>query len=271
MMALGACGNKEEQLQKQVDSLRTALTERQGDYDQLNSFLFEVSAGLDSINSQEETLWKNDSESPLPSRDEVKARLKSIKNTLGQQRDRISRLEKELAANQGDAKKLRGVIAALKEQLEQKDAQITELLAQLEQSNLSIEELRGNVEKLNKLTSEQASTIATQSETLQSQDKALNEGFVKIATKSELKAAGLLQGGFLKKSKVDYTKVDRSLFQTVDIREVTEIPIPSKKAKILTPIPTDSYTLREDGQSTILTITNPTRFWSVSNFLIIQI
>ncbi len=112
--------------------------------------------------------------------------------------------------------------------------------------------------------------IAEQEEVLVQQDALLNEGYVKIGSKAELKAAGLLTGGFLKKNKVDMSSIDKSLFQKVDIRHVTEIPIPSKKPKLLSPAPADSYHFETDGGSSTLVITNPTRFWSVSNFLIIQ-
>ena len=167
-------------------------------------------------------------------------------------------------------KKLKTVIDALKQQIEQKDAQITDLLTQLEQSNLSVEQLTERVGMLTQQAEEQQGLIAQQEEVMQSQDQALNEAFVKIGSKKELKDAGLLSGGFMKKSKVDYSNVDRELFKAIDVRHVTEIAIPSKNPKLLTPVPASSYTLKKDGDKTTLSITDPAKFWSVSNFLIIQ-
>jgi uncharacterized membrane protein len=269
-MVMASCGNKAEELQKQVDSLQTALTERTGDYDRLNEFLAVVNEGLDSIAIQENGLLVRNPESPLPSRAEMKKGLSELKNTLQSQRERIAKLEKDLAAGRGDISKLRGIINVLKEQIEAKDAQISDLLAQLEQSNISIEQLTTRVGNLTQQNVQQEVKIAEQEEVMAVQDQMLNEGFIKIASKKELKDAGLLSGGFLAKKKVDMSKVDQKLFQKVDIRNVTEIPIPSKKPTILSPNPAGSYRLEQGNNSSTLIITDPGKFWSVSNFLIIQ-
>lgn len=270
-MVMASCGNKAEELQKQVDSLQTALTERTGDYDRLNEFLAVVNEGLDSISVQENGLLVRNPESPLPSRAEMKKGLSELKNTLQTQRERIAKLEKDLAAGRGDISKLRGIINVLKEQIEAKDAQISDLLAQLEQSNISIEQLTTRVGNLTQQNVQQEVKIAEQEEVMAVQDQMLNEGFIKIASKKELKDAGLLSGGGLfSKKKVDMSKVDQKLFQKVDIRNVKEIPIPSKKPVILSPNPTGSYRLEQGDNSSTLIITDPGKFWSVSNFLIIQ-
>ena len=269
-LVLSSCGQQAEKLQTQVDSLQNALAERNNDYVQLHDFITVISNGLDSIAIQENTLLARNPESPIPNKEQMKQGLRQLKETLQQQRERITSLEKELKAGQGDAQKLRTIIAALKSQIEQKDAQISDLLAQLEQGNIQIGELTAQVSALTQQTEEQQTQITQQNEVMQAQDQALNEGFIKIGTKQELKDAGLLSGGFMKKSKVDYAQVDRSQFQTVDIRQVTEIPIPSRSPKLLTPVPAGSYTLQQDGTSTTLVITDQTKFWSISNFLIIQ-
>ena len=270
LLMTASCGNKAELLQQKVDSLQTALHERNGDFDRLNEFLLVVSDGLDSIAAQETGLLVRNPESPLPSRSEMKKGLQHLKETLAEQRERIADMEKELASSKGDVRRLKGVINALKQQIEMKDAQISELLLQLEQSNLSIEQLTTRVGSLTQQNVQQEVKIAEQEEVLVQQDALLNEGYVKVGTKSELKAEGLLTGGFLKKKKVDMSAVNKSLFQKVDIREVTEIPIPSKKPKVLSPNPADSYRIESDGSTSTLIITDPTRFWSVSNYLIIQ-
>lgn len=101
-------------------------------------------------------------------------------------------------------------------------------------------------------------------------DEIVNERYLKIASKAELRKEGLLTGGFLKKSKIDFSKIDKQQFRTIDIRYFTELEIDSKNPKILTDVPTDSYTLEKKDNKTILRITDPVRFWGLSNFLIIQ-
>lgn len=270
VMSVASCGNKVGELQQQVDSLQTALLQTEGDYNRLNDYLTVISDGLDSISAQEQGLLVRTPESPLPSRSEMKEGLNTLKNTLQEQRERIAKLEQEVSQGKGNVKKLQGIIAYLKEQIEAKDAQISDLLEQLDKSNMTVEQLTTRVGNLTQQNVLQEVKITEQEDVIQVQDQMLNEGYIKIASKSELKKAGLLTGGFLKKKTVDFSQIDASQFQKVDIRQVTEIPIPSKSVKILSSMPADSYTLQEDGKSTTLVITNPGRFWSVTNFLIIQ-
>ena len=268
---LSACGNKTEQMQNTIDSLQTALQQREGDYGQLNEFLTVIAEGLDSISAQEGNIFGGNPESPTLSRDQVKRNLAEFRQTLARQRERIAELEKQLAAGKGNLAQLRTIVATLKEQLAAKEAEAEELRAQLEDSNKSVAELQSHVAALSQRAVVQDEKIAAQGDILRAQDEALNEGFVRIGTKAELKAAGLLTGGGLfSKKKVDYQNLDQSLFQKVDIRQATEINIPAKKVKVLTPAPADSYTVQPVGDGNVLTITNPARFWSASKYLIIQ-
>ena len=96
---------------------------------------------------------------------------------------------------------------------------------------------------------------------------------MKIGTKKQLKDAGLLKTGFLKKKKVEYSNVDKTKFMKVDIRKFRSIQLKSNNPKILTPMPNTSsfhFDDNTDGNVTLI-IDNPTKFWSVSNYLIIQL
>lgn len=270
-MTVVSCDNKTEQLQEQINALQSELTERNQQYSQLSEFISVISDGLDSISIQENGIRQMSPESPISSKEQMKTRLSELKNTVSEQRNRLAQLENDLASNKGDNKKLRNLIATYKKQLEDKEAQVADLLKQLTESKLTVKELQGHVDRLVTLVSDQEETIDAQSEALASKDKMLNTGFIKIGNKKELKESGLLQGGFLKKKKVDYSKIDLNQFQSIDIRTVTEIPIPAKKAKLLTPVPEDSYEIQEKGTKCSIIIRDKTKFWSVSNFLIIEI
>ena len=89
--------------------------------------------------------------------------------------------------------------------------------------------------------------------------------------KKALKESGLAEGGSLfKKLKVNATNIDKNLFKKIDIRETTSFQIPGSSAEILSQVPAGSYKLTKGNNATTLTITDPTRFWSVSRFLIIK-
>ena len=56
------------------------------------------------------------------------------------------------------------------------------------------------------------------------------------------------------------------------MRELTSLPLNSKKAKLLSTHPSDSYTLEagDDGMQT-LKINNPSAFWKQTKYLVVMI
>jgi hypothetical protein len=99
----------------------------------------------------------------------------------------------------------------------------------------------------------------------------MNKCYYVAASKKELKSHNILESGFLKKSKLMAGDFDKTFFTTSDRRSLNEIKLHSKKAKVLTNQPAASYSIiDEDGQK-VLRITNKDQFWSLGNYLVIQI
>ena len=269
-ICLFSCGNKSAADQAHVDSLETSLAESNANNQQLNEFLTVVATALDSIEMQESQLYNTGSESPVPNQAKIKSQLNQLKATLQSQRERIGQLEKQMKLDSDNAKKLQRVITALKNQLTEKEKQIASLEEEIAGKNITINGLRNYMTQLRQQNTQQQEVIESNSETIQAQDEKLNEAYIIMATKSALKDAGLLKGGFMKKSTIDINSIDKNLALTVDIRKTTEININSKKAKVLTQMPTDAYTIENGKDKSVLRISNPTRFWSVTRYLIIQ-
>lgn len=265
-----SCNGGSNPTKEQLDSLQTAYDQRNADYNELNEFLSVIATGLDSIALQEGQIL-TPGESPALNREQIKKNLDAYKQTLDTQRQRIDELEKKLKTGNANSAQMKTIIASLKQQLAQKDEEIAQLRKQVDDQNVDINSLKENVENLRQRNEMQAGLIVSQQETILSQDASLNTAYIKIATKKDLKEAGLLTGGFLKKTKVDFTKIDKSLFRAVDIREIEKIDIPAEKAKVMTPQPENSYRIDKIGKNNVLSIVNPEKFWGVSNFVIIEI
>ena len=66
--------------------------------------------------------------------------------------------------------------------------------------------------------------------------------------------------------------MNKDYFTQIDIRTTKEIKLYSKSADLLTTHPEGSYVLEQDDKEQLtLKITDPTRFWSVSKYLVIQV
>ena len=265
-----SCNGGSASMKEQLDSLQTAYEQRNADYNELNEYLGVIATGLDSIALQEGQLLKND-ESPTLNREQIKKNLDAFQETLKNQRERIDVMEKKLKTNQKYSAHLRSIIATMKQQLAQKDEEIANLRKLVDDKNVDIAMLKQNVQNLQQRNEMQAGLIASQAETINAQDAAIHTAYIKIGTKKELNELGLRTKKFLGKAKADYTKFDKSLFTAVDIRNAGQIDIPNtKKAKLLTAQPEDSYRFDKAGDSMVLTVTNSEKFWGVSDFVIIQ-
>lgn len=244
--------------------------------DELNGVIATIATGLDSIAVQEHILFTNKgNDGVMLNRHQIAANLKNMADILARQRQRIQVLQDSLAhkASSQGVERLQKVMEFLNRQLADKDRVIRSLRADLNSSRKNVTQLRASLSDMQARAdnAEQKTKVLTTA--LSKQDEVINECYVRIGTKKQLAAAGLLKGGFLQKKKVNYEDVDKSKFNAVDIRKVREIPLQSNNPKILTPQPSNrSFHFEESGDGKcVLVITNPTLFWSVSNYLIIQL
>lgn len=271
MCTLVACGGK-TQSNPEADSLRTELRAQMEAMDEISLFLDAVNVSMDSVVNMEGGILRTSGESPLSQKDQIKKNIESYKLILQQQRERLDVLEKKLKDSNAYAGKMQKTIAALKKQLEEKDQAIATLSSELEQRNYDIAALKENVEQLNIEVADLVEDSRAKSDSIDKQDAQLNEAYVFIGSKKELKEAGLAQGGTLfKKLKFDASNVDKRLFQKIDIRNTTKFNIPDDDAEVLTQMPADSYKIRKTGDdSSELVITDPAQFWSVTRVLVVK-
>lgn len=234
--------------------------------DAMASIINEVSASLDSIEKQENMIYK--AAEGETNKERILKQLSSFKQLLAEKQSRINDLSKKNAVLSESSKKtiqnLQKMVDFLEKQLEAKTQQIAKMEELLNAKDAKISEFRYNINELSK----ESDYLKDQN---YEQDKKLNTIYYVVATKSELKNSGLLKGGFLSKKKVDNDQIDNSKFKKADKRYLTKIEIPSVAVKILSNNPTSSYILKKNEDKTAtLEITDAEKFWSVSPYLIIQ-
>lgn len=271
-----ACHDKSDStqaLQAQIDSLEAANVAQASQLKDISDFMNIVSEGLDSIAAQEEQLTGNGKgmEGRKMTKEELKANLDAFAALLERQRNRIAQLEDSLQGRGESFANLRNIITYLNQQLDEKNRTIATLQASLNNKNVDIQRLNKQVKTLTASNEQLTEEVNKKGEALVTQSAIINECYVKIGTKKELQQAGVLSGGgLLSKRKLDVANFQNAGFMRVDIRSYVEVEIPSKKIQILTAMPSSSYTIISNGNSSKLTITDPTLFWSVSNYLVIQ-
>lgn len=279
-----ACKNERVDMagyMKERDSLIIENQANKEELAELNSIISTVSAGLDSIAIQEGILYSGKTRDGVAlNRNQIIANINSMAEILKRQREKIQSLQDSLAMRSANSnkssqsiEKLQNVIAFLNKQLAEKDNEIQSLRRDVNSKNKDINQLRTSLSDMRNRAEKAENRTQVVTQALAKQDEIINECYIKIGTKKQLVASGLLKGGFLQKKKVNYEDVDKSKFNAVDIRKFREVTLKSNNPKILTPQPSNSsFHFEENGDGTCtLVITNPTQFWSVSNFLIIQL
>ena len=273
---IGSCSDNKQQkiddLNKQIDSLRQENSKKDGDMKDMMDFVGVLADGLDSIAKQENTLFYSNKgkEGTIVDKEQLRKNLEVFEKTLETQKKRISQLVDSLKAKGESLSKLTSLVTYLNQQLDEKNNVIQSLRADLENKNVNIVQLQEKVNTLSKSNTELNEKVEKQVKALTVQSEMINEGYIKIGTKKQLTELGIVSGGFLKKTKVNYDAIKKGAFMRVDIRQFTEMTIESGDPKILTQMPKTSYKIIKNGKTSTLYVIDPTAFWSISNFLIIQ-
>ena len=269
-VAFISCGNNREkefaEFQMKIDSLEAANNTLFEQHKDVSEFLDIINESLDSIAEQEHFILYSDKgiEGRRRTRAEQKQRLKEFADFLARQRERIALLEDSLSNKGEDFGKFSRLISYLNKQLDDKNRMIASLQKELETGKKQISSLSEKVEKL-------TSTNEALQEAVVVQTEIINEGYFFVGSKNELKSAGILSGGGLfSKKKLNISNFAGAGFTKVDISKFTELTINSPSIKVLTSIPANSYRIDQEGNQCKLTITDPSTFWSVSNYLVIQ-
>lgn len=269
-VGFASCGHETEKMKSAKDSVENVNSQQQALLDDLTETLVEVSTSLDSIAAGQGML-KTKGESKGLTRQQIMENLSNFKQMLAENREKLQKMQSLLEQRDDKLGKLSALIAHLNKELDEREATITQLTNIINDQKNTIEDLSSTVERNEMVIGEMEEENVQQREKLSKQEAELNTIFYVVGSSKDLKAKGLLKGGFLKKSTVDFSKVDKALFNKADKRLLSEINIASGSAKVLSGQPEDSYKIYEkDKNACLLKITDKERFWNVSNVLIVE-
>lgn len=274
-LLLSSCSGNDKKLAE--DSARIA--ELSAEYAEANSFndslmllMGDIYTGLDSINVQEGLLHNMGAGEGVDRRAEVRQNLANIKARLAANRQLLDKMEAQLKASGNQNSVLSKTISQLKDRIAAQDERIAQLESDLEAARGQIDELTGKVAETEQQVKDEAAAKEAAQAAATAAENAANTVYYAIGTNKELKKNGLLEKKFLGQTKVLKGDFNESYFTKADKRSLSVIPTGSKKVKIWTNMPEDSYTIVENQDKTkTIQITNPKAFWSMSPFLVIQV
>ncbi|MEM7656038.1 MAG: hypothetical protein AAF399_07915 [Bacteroidota bacterium] len=272
-----------QQLQAEVQLQDSLLNDFMGAFNEFEN-------NLDLIKEKEGmiTLESAGAEMRKPGKEEVINDLEAIDELMERNRQLIAELNERVESAEGEKNQFRRMVNRLNKQMKERDAEIGGLKEELVALNYEVELLNRKADTLNLANAQLKEIRLAQTSRLEQQrgeldnlqgqlneqEEVMNTAFVLAASAKELKDKNILtkEGGFLgigatKKLNEDF---DASAFESINIQETYRIPVESKRAKLLTQHPEDSYVFNEEGNKLeSLEITDPERFWKHSKYLVV--
>jgi len=269
-----ACGHaakeKAKELQARNDSLMNQTVQKDEAINDFIRSINDIQGTLDTIKMKENIINLSTGKSgelKVSAKEQIRDDITTIYNLMLKNKKELASLTSKLRASGMKVAELEKLVSHLKKDISDKNTEIENLRDKLAKLNINIEAANLKLDTLTNVVKEQGQQLNQQSQVISRQEAALNTAYYIIGTEKELKKNKVIAGG--DKIIPDFNK---SLFTKIDIRKTLEIPVLSKKAKVLSNHPTSSYKLNGDKKMIqALQILDYKAFWINSRYLIIMV
>lgn len=255
-------------LQAQRDSLLMKSADAEGETAEMMSVISEVEANFERIREAEKYITTQSAQSGEMSqstKDRVNENFRMINEILQRNKRQLDELNRKYSSSNTEVTTLKNTINRLNREMQESTGRLAELQKELALKDEQIAQLSQDITSLALETEQQYSTI-------QEQDRTLHTAYYVFGTGNELKDQKILSGGFLQATRVMQDTFNKEYFLQIDIREVTEIPLYSKKGKLWSTHPEGTYEFVKGGDENLtFKITDTQRFWSLTKYLIIEV
>lgn len=258
-----------EILQKEKQQLVSNANYKDSTINDFMASFNEIERSMNELSQKQKLMTSgNSAELKNSPKDRLIASINEIDKLLQDNKEKIANLNRKLKNSNIKLIELEKLVASLNEQIVIKDAELASLNEKVSSLNNTVAVLNTQIDTLSKANTARAKTIEEQTAKMQT-------AYFTKGTYKELKTKSVVakDGGFLGLGKSErlIKDFDQSAFTTINIMQVTDIPIAAKDVELLTNHPSDSYTFKKTDKDIVsdLVITNPEKFWSNSKYLVV--
>ena len=274
--------NQIKLLNLQNSTLNSTLENRDSLVNEMASTFDEIEQNLMFVRNKRDQMVSVPNEGGKSQKEILVADIKLMNEMLEESSKKIEELDKKLKASGIDIKSFKNKLAQLSKTIAEQDNNIQQLRAEVEQRDFKIAEMDTQIVRL---TSENASkddsieyksqVIAEISQTIVEKENEMNEVYFVAGTYGQLADKGVLtkEGGFLgiAKNKAIRDDITENNFAKLDMRNTSQFPLNTKKAKLISEHPDDSYRLVEQNDKiAYLEIEDPEEFWKLTKYVIVE-
>ncbi len=274
-LIFASCNNSQQEidnLNATIDTLELNIIHRDNTVNDFFDSFNQIQENLDKIKEKENILTISTDLNPEPNATEqerIHQDIELINSLLENNRQTIAKLKSRLKSSNIKIVELQKTVEKLQKMILDKDAEIKSLYEHLENLNIKIVGLNSNIDSLN-IESENKDIV------IGLKDDEINTAFYVYGTKKELLEHQVItkEGGFVGLGKILKLQRDfnKDYFTQVNIREVNKIELYTKKAKLITSHPSNSYKFEMNGETVAsIIITDSKAFWETSKYLVIVV
>ena len=270
LMSCGSSSSDYKRMKMENDSLKLENLKMTAEMEDFLSMIDEIQSDFDEIKVLENyvnTQTSVGSEMTKTVREKLNADVTIIKDVLAKNKEQIEKLKVQLRNSNLKSDQFQKVIDRLSAELDEKVEMIAKLQQELAKRDIVISALDEAVLSLSRDLSDLSKEAKTQQKVINIQDRELNTAFYCFGTSRELKDEKIVSG-----KNVLPNGFNKGYFTAIDVREVTELSLFCKKAKVLTKHPIESYELVKDtNKQLVLKIKDINSFWSIGKYLVVEV
>lgn len=271
-LILFSCGNNQEEIARQKEIQDSLLQVQQDSLLQVFKLeLNEIAAVVNEVGARNGIFDLDSSEGMEVNKEDIIQKVQGLDELLSKNQKRLDDISKKMKSNKVKNNDLEKMIQAMQASIAQRETEIKDLMQMLADKDLEIQEIKTKVDSMRK------DNLMLTEEMIQ-MDEEMHKVFFIVGEAKELKEKGVVakEGGLLGvggAKKMDVTNLDQGQFTAVDQRELSMIPLYSKKAKLITSHPAGSFEFKTDEQGNIsaLIIKDKTRFWAAGDYLVVEV
>jgi len=271
-----------EQLNQQNSNLSSTIEVRDSLVNEMTNTFDEIEQNLTFVRDKRAQMVVVPQEGVKNQKQILVADVKLMNEMLEESSKKIDELDKKLKSSGIEIKSFKNKIAKLNQSIQEQDKNIQQLKVEIEQRDYKIAEmdvqivqLKNDIASKDDSIANKSQIIAEKSQTIVERENKMNEAYFVAGTYDQLVNKGVLvkEGGFLgiAKNVTIRDDVKESNFTKLDMRNVNKFPLNTKKAKLISEHPDNSYRLVEQNDKiAYLEIENAQEFWKLTKYVIVE-
>jgi hypothetical protein len=272
IVVLAGCGDPEAEKARQKAQQDSLLQVQQDSLlDVFRGELEDISKTIEGVGVRNGLLELDSAEGQVLSKESILAKVSAIDDLLNKNQSELQQVYDRMRKNKVKNDELEKLVQSMQSRMAEREQEIDELMKLLVDKDVMIEDIKARMDTMRRNNIELT-------EDMIAMDEEMHLVYYIVGDKNELKDKGVVtkEGGILGlggSKRLDVGKLDTELFTEVDQRELKDIPLYAKKAKLITNHPEGSYSFEADGDGGVesLVIKDRKQFWKASDYLVIEV